>query len=102
MASIKDKLKLRHIAQAIPKEKNQAIAISVRHRSCNFAVNWQDIRLWTNWRNLELVDLVVALGVMVLDVCELGGTAEGIVVPIEVTQPPEMLSAKPTEASVVL
>jgi hypothetical protein len=55
--------------------------------SRDFLVERQDVRFWPDWRNREGVDLLVALGVMLLDVRELCGAAESIVVPIAMSNP---------------
>jgi hypothetical protein len=47
----------------------------------------QDIRQRPNRRDLELVDLAMALGVVILDVFELCGGAESRVVPVQVAEP---------------
>ena len=57
--------------------------------SRNLLVQRQDIRHRTQRRDSEGVDLAVTLGVVLLDVSELGRAAEGLVVPVEVAQPPE-------------
>ena len=55
--------------------------------SGNFVLQRQDIGHWPDGRNGEGVDLGVAAGVVVLDVEEVGGVAEGGVVPVQVTHP---------------
>ena len=58
-----------------------------RLNSRNLLIDLQDIRLRPKRRNRKLVDLLVALGVVILDVCELGRGPEGIVPPVAVSQP---------------
>jgi hypothetical protein len=53
----------------------------------DFLIERQDVGFWTDWRNREWVDLLVTLGVMVLDVRELGGAAECAIVPVAMSNP---------------
>ena len=48
----------------------------------------QNVRLRADGCDRELVDLLVALGVVILDMGELCCTPEGIDVPVEVAKPP--------------
>lgn len=56
--------------------------------SRNLLVQRQDIRYRTHRCDSEWVDLAVTLGVVLLDVSELGCAAERLVVPVKVAQPP--------------
>ena len=64
--------------------------LSLRRRlhSRDFLVQGQDVRHRTQGRDSERVDLAVALGVVLLDMRELGRAAESLVVPVKVAQPP--------------
>lgn len=59
-----------------------------RPRRRDLLVQRQDIRHGTDGRDGERVDLRVRLGVVLLDVGELGRGAEGRFVPVEVAKPP--------------
>ena len=61
--------------------------------SRDLLVERQDVGFWTNRCNREWVDLLVTLGVMFLDVRELGGTAECVVVPVTMSHPSRTKSA---------
>ena len=56
--------------------------------SRNILIERQDVGDWTNWRDREWVDLLVRLCVVALDVSELGGALEGVIVPVQVAHPP--------------
>lgn len=58
--------------------------------SGHILIERQDVRHWTDWRDREWVDLLVRFGVVTLDVSKLGGTLEGIVVPVQVAHPPKI------------
>lgn len=59
-----------------------------RLHSRNLFVQWQNVRHRAHRSDREWVDLAVALGVVLFDVGEFGRAAEGLVVPVEVAQPP--------------
>lgn len=84
--------------QSTPMERNSYVRIivsapylSLRRslHSRDLLVQRQDVRHRAQRRDGEWVDLAVTLGVVLLDVSELGRAAEGLVVPVEVAQPPE-------------
>lgn len=66
-------------------------AISFRLQSSfdgrNLLIQWQNVWFGAHWRDLELVDLSVALCVMLLDVSKFSGVLESIVLPIAVSDP---------------
>ena len=68
----------------------------LRHRfhSRHFLVQRQDVWHGSHGRDGERVDLRVALGVVLLDVRELGRAAEGFVVPVQVSHPPSRKKKK--------
>lgn len=53
----------------------------------NLLIKRQDIRFRADWRDLKLIDLPMALCVMFLDMGELSGVFESIVLPIAVSDP---------------
>lgn len=63
----------------------------LRLQSClngwHLLIKRQYRRLWSNWCDTERVDLLVALGVMVLNVREFGRATESLVVPIAMPDP---------------
>lgn len=65
------------------------LCLGRRLHSRNLLVQRQDIRHRAQRRDSEWVDLAVTLGVVLLDVSELGRASESLVVPVEVAQPPE-------------
>jgi hypothetical protein len=81
----------------VPSESNEFIqylrlhdtSTSFQHRphTTHLILLLQDIRQRPNRRDLELVDLAMALGVVILDVFELCGGAESRVVPVQVAEP---------------
>jgi hypothetical protein len=58
------------------------------HGCWYFLVQRQDVGYRANWCDRGRVDLLVALGVVVLDVCEFRRAAKGVVLPVQVTDPP--------------
>ena len=64
------------------------LCLGRRLHSRHFLIQRQDIRHRAHRRDGEWVDLAVTLGVVLLDVSKLSRAAEGLVVPVKVTQPP--------------
>ena len=64
-------------------------------RRCDLLIQRQDIRLRPKRRDGKWVDLLVALGVVLLDVRKFGRAAEGFVVPVQVSDPSMMSVSLP-------
>lgn len=67
--------------------QSRSLRLQSRLHSRHLLVDRQNVWHWSNRRNAVRVDLFMALGVVLLDMRELGRAAERRIVPIAVAEP---------------